>query len=138
MNRGQWQGHPGKPERNPPERCEKNRPMGVRSQEFRQTRDRPHVFRGLADVGGPAGGEETSLDQTGPDDLTGRIDAADLEKLGEVLKTAASGLVIVFSTRMADRIAAAISPKSRYVSGKIDADVQELDAQLGEAEHKSG
>jgi len=66
--------------------------------------------------------------------LKGGMNNDDLQELGSVLDKGQAGLIVLYATNMADQIAAYIKAENRYVSEAIDADADELPAQLKEAE----
>ena len=66
--------------------------------------------------------------------MKGGMDDADLKQLGEVLDKGQAGLLVVYATNMADQVAANIKAANRFVSREIDANADELAAQIKAAE----
>src|SRR5262249_21840135 len=90
-----------------------------------------YLYEGLAMVGGEAGGAaDNTPSEAGSN--TG-IDADDLKELGAALKRAAAGLVVAFPAGMADQVRESVHAADAYVSSSVDADFQELDAQITNA-----
>ncbi len=54
--------------------------------------------------------------------------------LAETLEKGQAGLIVVYATNMADQIAANIKAVNRYISKEIDANADELAAQIKAAE----
>jgi uncharacterized membrane protein len=93
------------------------------------------VFPAIGLVGGmaAAGGTGAAIGAISGHMKQG-LDDKDLRMLGETLEKGQAGLIVVYATNMADQIAANIKAVNRYVSKEIDANADELAAQIKAAE----
>jgi uncharacterized membrane protein len=66
--------------------------------------------------------------------IKGGMSNDDLKQLGAVLDKSQAGLIVLYTTNMADQVAASIKAENRYVSEAIDADADDLAKQLKAAQ----
>jgi uncharacterized membrane protein len=62
------------------------------------------------------------------------LDRDDLKELGEVLDKGRAGLIIVYESNLADQIVANIKAGNKFVSKKIDADLDDLTKQIADSQ----
>lgn len=62
------------------------------------------------------------------------LDRDDLKQLGEVLDKGRAGLIVVYESNLADQIGANIQAGNKFVSKKIDADLDDLTKQIADAQ----
>lgn len=89
------------------------------------------IFPGIGLLGGMAAGAVIGA-VTGH--MKGGMSDSDLKKLAEELDRGQVGLLAVYSTNMADQIAASVKAENRFISKEIDANADELAKQLKAAE----
>ena len=70
--------------------------------------------------------------------MEGGLSDDDLKELANTLEAGQYGLIAVYATNMADQIAANIKAVNRYVSAEVDAQADELAAQIKAAEAEGG
>jgi hypothetical protein len=62
------------------------------------------------------------------------LDRDDLKQLGEVLDKGRADLIVVYESNLADQIVANIQAGNKFVSKKIDADLDDLTKQIADAQ----
>lgn len=66
------------------------------------------------------------------------MDDDDLKALGETLSMGKAGLIAVYAVNMVDQIGAGIKAENRFISMEIDAQADELAAQIEESQASEG
>jgi uncharacterized membrane protein len=92
------------------------------------------IFPGIGLIGGAAAGAVIGA-VTGH--VKGGMSDSDLKKLAGELDRGQVGLIAVYSTNMADQIAASIKAENRFISKAIDANADQLAKQIKAAEAES-
>lgn len=92
------------------------------------------IFPGIGLIGGAAAGAVIGA-VTGH--VKGGMSDSDLKKLAGELERGQVGLIAVYSTNMADQIAASVKAENRFISKEIDANADELAKQIKAAEASS-